>query len=363
MSWNSLPNVGQSLLLDFLKPKVLAIKDVESSLNKIVKSMNYSVLNSLAYDVEDSNVLFLQTSFGSIQATAHTKSEMLTVEVKVVSSLQSEYSAKIASNFETALCDEFGWENNTGNSIVGRGGSHYHLLNKYYHSETMYKNFKLIHREQTKFQDLRIYDSKEMGRVLSLDYMIQNSDSLTEDSYTIDLCSLVLKKDKSYDTIMLIGAGDMIIPTYILKNFQVKKIVMVEIDDRVIENTKKYFKFYELVEGFIKDGRLEVNVDDGAAFLKNAVSKGVKYDGIIIDNSDVYLFEGPAANLFTKEFYSNIFAGLNSKAVFSQQVSDDVVKEKWTNMVKSVGFEDLHFINSLTPEYSTALPLGSAIQK
>jgi spermidine synthase len=201
-----------------------------------------------------------------------------------------------------------------------------------------------------------------MGRVLSLDYMIQNSDNLTEDSYTIDLSSLVIKAEEKYDHILLIGAGDMIITDYILRYFNVKKITLVEIDDRVIENTKKYFKFYErIAELFIKEERLEVIIDDGAKYLRE--NKGqVLFDGIIIDNSDVYLFEGPAANLFTKDFYASIHESLRMGAFFSQQVSDEQVKSKWIEMVKSVGFKVLNFKYSITPEYSTALPLGSAMR-
>ena len=153
----------------------------------------------------------------------------------------------------------------------------------------------------------------------------------------------------------------MIIPDYILRNFNVQKITLVEIDDRVIENTKKYFKFYERIEEFINAGRLEVIVDDGAKYLRENADK-IKFDGVIIDNSDVYLFEGPASNLFTKEFYSNIIKSLNIGAFFSQQVSDEEVKAKWSEMVKSVGFKVLNFKYSITPEYSTALPLGSAMR-
>ena len=50
------------------------------------------------------------------------------------------------------------------------------------------------------------------------------------------------------------------------------------------------------------------------------------------------------------------------RGFFSQQVSDEQVKAKWTDMVKSVGFKVLNFKYSITPEYSTALPLGSAMR-
>jgi spermidine synthase len=261
---------------------------------------------------------------------------------------------------EIILCEKLGWQNCTGSMILDRGVTHQALLNHYDHSSTLFKGVKLIHREQTKYQDLRVYDTKEMGRCLSLDSMIQISDTL-EDNYTVDLTRLVITADKTYDHILIIGAGDMIIPTYILNKYPgVKKVTLVEIDDRVVENTKKYFKFADQIDALAKEGRLEVVIEDGAKWLRERIVDGTKYDGLVIDNSDVYIFDGPAASLFTPEFYQNIYGVLKEGAMFSQQVSDENVKAKWESMSRSVGFNDFSYIYSNTPEYSVALPLGIA---
>jgi spermidine synthase len=261
---------------------------------------------------------------------------------------------------EIILCDKLGWENCTGSILLERGGTSQALLNHYDHSSTLFKGVKLLHREQTKYQDLRVYDTKEMGRCLSLDFMIQISDTL-EDNYTVDLSRLVVEKDKSYNHILIIGAGDMIIPTYILDKFPgVKKVTVVEIDDRVVENTRKFFKFCDSIDKYVQDGKLEIVIEDGAKYLRDKITEKYQYDGLIIDNSDVYIFDGPAASLFTPEFYSNIIGVLRSGAAFSQQVSDENVKKKWEDMARSVGFTDFNYIYSNTPEYSVALPLGIA---
>lgn len=358
----SIPHIGQNISLDFQNPKIKADdkEAIISAVSSIFAKMSFPETKAIENQLESGLLLNYIFNNGTFQVAAFPKENMIHVSGQIYN-LNKEISNKQVTDLEAIVCDIFGWENNTGNAIVSLGGDNYHLLNKYYHSETLYRNFKLIHQEKTKFQDLRIYDTKEMGRVLSLDYMIQNSDSLTEDSYTIDLCSLVINKEKKYEHLLLIGAGDMIIPDYILKNFNVAKITLVEIDDRVIENTKKYFKFFERIAEFIKEGRLEIIVDDGAKYLRENIGKK-EYDGIIIDNSDVYLFEGPAANLFTSEFYGNIHKSLKIGASFSQQVSDEQVKNRWSEMVKSVGFKTLNFKYSITPEYSTALPLGSAMR-
>lgn len=377
-----LPGIGHQLTLDFLNP-LIPLNKISSDIVSIIKSnlTKYNLSHQIISDNiikinninEDKSVsgetLIVTIINGYVSLSTHIKENMISLEVKLNNSNTEKGESEIY-NFEIMFNSLFGWKNSTGNISFSRGGNYYHLVNKYYHSETMYKNVKLIHWEKTKYQDLRIYDSLDMGRMLSLDYMIQNSDVSTEDNYTVDLSSLILKNNNVdentvFNHILIIGAGDMIIPDYILRTFNnVKKLTMVEIDDRVIENTKQYFnKFYQNIDKYVKDGRLEIIVDDGAKFLKeNATGNKVLYDGILIDNSDVYLFDGPAANLFTKEFYKNIYNSLNKNAFFCQQVSDEQVKNKWTEMVKSVGFETIIYKYSNMPEYSTSLPLGSAMK-
>lgn len=357
------PLIGFNVSLDFIKP-LIKTGDNDQITKAIINGFsskfkqNASVQNTLK--INNISTIFFTFEKGYLTVSSHEEEDIISVDLKFL----GQGNDGDINDYEELLCDLFGWENNTGNNNYFRGDCEYHLQNRYSHSETIYKNFRLIHREQTKYQDLRIYDTQDMGRVLTLDRMIQNTDSLSVDSYTIDLSSLVVKKDKEYNHILLIGAGDLIIPDYILKNFNVKKITLVEIDDRVIENTKKYFKFYnDSVSKFIEAGRLELIVDDGAKYLRDRQSEGELFDGIIIDNSDVYLFDGPAANLFTKEFYQSIKATLKKGAFFSQQVSEEKVKQKWTEIVKSVGFNTIDYLYSQTPEYSTALPLGCAMKE
>jgi spermidine synthase len=53
-----------------------------------------------------------------------------------------------------------------------------------------------------------------------------------EDNYTIDLCKLIVEPEKTYDHILIIGAGDLYVPNYLLEKFPgVKKITVCEIDE------------------------------------------------------------------------------------------------------------------------------------
>lgn len=93
---------------------------------------------------------------------------------------------------------------------------------------------------------------------------------------------------------------------------------------------------------------------------RNVQKKKIEFDGIIIDNTDVYIEGGPANSLFTVEFFKSLHSILKTGGAISQQVSEEKTKAKWIEKVKSAGYNDISFIYSETPEYGTKLPLGIA---
>ena len=135
---------------------------------------------------------------------------------------------------------------------------------------------------------------------------------------------------------------------------------MVEIDNRVIENTRKYFKYSDNIDKYVHEGRLEIIIEDAAKYLRDNVEKKYEYDGLIIDNSDNFVLNGPADSLFSFEFYTNIYRVLKPGAAFSQQVTDEFVQKKWEDLTKSVGFKDFSYVITNIPEYSNDNPLGKA---
>lgn len=157
---------------------------------------------------------------------------------------------------------------------LGRGKETQYLMNNYYFLSEIIRNSKFIFREKTLYQDLRIYDTLHMGRVLVLDGMIQITNEL-EDNYTVDLTREVVKKDKDYNHILIIGGGDLIIARYLVEKFpNVKQITLCEIDAKVVEAVKKYFNIIgESIDKAIANKKLTVNIGDGAVFAKECAEK------------------------------------------------------------------------------------------
>lgn len=264
---------------------------------------------------------------------------------------------------EELICDWLGWENCTSTLLLKRGCMASYLTNDFVDKTEILRNVKLLHRERSDFQEIRVYDTIALGRILVLDGAVQiSSISMLDDNYTKDLTDSVVKRDRDYEHVVIIGAGDLIIPAYVLEKFpNVKKVTVAEIDGRVVEVTKKFFSIGEIIEKELSSGRLEIKIMGGAEYMAELLEQGKAgtVGAVVIDCTDYALDENSiAASLFTKKFYSSIHELLEKDGGFSQQITKIFYKEAFTNRVNSSGFNDVDIILSQTPEYGGELPLA-----
>jgi len=265
---------------------------------------------------------------------------------------------------EEKLCDLFGWFNCTSMMMHKRGSVSSYLTNDFLDKTEVLRNVKLLHREQSTFQEIRVYDTLAMGRILVLDGAVQiSTGSLGEnDHYTIDMSRLVLEKEKTYEHVIIIGGGDLPIAAHVLEKYpNVKKLTVCEIDGRVVEVTKKYFSIGEVCQKEIEAGRLEVIIEGGAPYMERLLSQGKEgsVGAVIIDCTDFALDENSiAAELFTPQFYSTINKLLAPGAGFSQQITKPWYKDAFSERAAKGGFSKIDVYMSITPEYGGELPLA-----
>jgi len=274
---------------------------------------------------------------------------------------RSARNLKIA---EEKLCDFFGWENCTSTLLLKRGSVSSYLTNDFLDKTDILRNVKFLHREQSTFQEIRVYDSLAMGRILVLDGAVQISTfSLGEnDHYTIDMSRLVLDKEKTYEHVVIIGGGDLPIAAHVLEKYpNVKKLTVCEIDDRVVEITKKFFQIGEICNREIEKGRLEVVISGGAPYMEKLLQEGKEgtVGAVIIDCTDFALDENSiAAELFTPKFYSTIHKLLAPGAGFSQQITKPYYRDAFSERAYAGGFSKIDVFSCITPEYGGELPLA-----
>jgi spermidine synthase len=172
---------------------------------------------------------------------------------------------------------------------------------------------------QSPFQRVRILESTKYGKMLALDDMVMTTIN-DEFHYHEMISHPALFTHGNAQNILVIGGGDGGTVREILRHEGVEKVTMVEIDGEVIKACKEYLP--EIAAEF-NNPKLDLKVDDGIAFIKNAAPKS--YDIIIVDGSDPV---GPAEGLFSVEFYTNCFNALKDGGILVAQGESPKFNEK-----------------------------------
>ena len=179
-------------------------------------------------------------------------------------------------------------------------------------TENMSISFRIseyLHSEETDFQNLKVMETMEFGRMLTLDDAVMTTIK-DEFVYHEMLVLPALNSHPNPENVLVIGGGDGGAIREIVKNPRVKKATLCEIDGRVIEMSKKYFPEISCA---LDDSKVEVIVDDGIKYVQERKNC---FDVIFVDSTDPV---GPAVGLFSKEFYKDIFASLKEDGIFAAQ--------------------------------------------
>lgn len=170
---------------------------------------------------------------------------------------------------------------------------------------------KEISSKKTQYQKIEIFTTREFGKILVLDGLVQLS-TRGEFVYHEMLVHPAMMYQQNPKTVLIIGGGDGGSLREVVK-YPVKEIFLVEIDKTVIEIAKKYLP--SVSRGAFKDKRLKI-------FNENALNFIQKYknffDVIINDVTDPI---GPSLALWTAKFYKDIFNALKKEGVASFQTA------------------------------------------
>ncbi len=162
----------------------------------------------------------------------------------------------------------------------------------------------------TGFQKLAIFTNPLLGRVMTLDGVVQTTEK-DEFVYHEMLTHVPLLAHPLPKRVLIIGGGDGGILREVMKHPCVEQVTMVEIDAAVIEMAKRYFPAHSA--GAFDDARLQLVIGDGVAFVNET---NEQFDIVISDSTDPY---GPAEALFSADFYTAIRRCLAEQGVFVAQ--------------------------------------------
>lgn len=159
--------------------------------------------------------------------------------------------------------------------------------------------------QQSKYQEIRVYDTFPFGKMLTLDGVIMLTEA-DNHAYHEMLVHVPMFSHPSPKTVLIVGGGDGGALKEILKHPTVERTVICEIDEDVIKVCREYFP--GLADAY-DDPRVELIVGDAAEYI---ASQDNMFDVICVDSSDPV---GPAEVLFQKPFYQNLSQALTDEGI------------------------------------------------
>ncbi|GAA0407489.1 polyamine aminopropyltransferase [Paenibacillus motobuensis] len=196
--------------------------------------------------------------------------------------------------------------------------------------------------EKTDFQDLSIIDTEEFGRMLVLDGMVMTTVK-DEFVYHEMVAHPALFTHPNPKHVLVVGGGDGGVIREVLKHPEVEMAVLVDIDGKVIEYSKK---FLPEIAGELDNPRVEVQVNDG--YMHIVESKN-KYDVIMVDSTEPV---GPAVQLFERGFYQGIYEALKEDGIFVAQTDNPWFK---ADLIQKVN-QDVKEIFPIVRVYGANIP-------
>ena len=187
---------------------------------------------------------------------------------------------------------------------------HEWVCEKWPYVETRYLVRSILYDEKSDFQQVQIVDTHQYGKMLVLDGIVQTTEK-DEFVYHEMMVHVPMLSHPEPLSVLIIGGGDGGILREVLRYESVKKVVMVEIDFKVIDLCMEYIP--SINNGAFEDKRTDLIISDGAAYVQETDEK---FDVVIVDSPDPI---GPAKVLFSNQFYKDIYGIMNPNAVLARQ--------------------------------------------
>ena len=169
---------------------------------------------------------------------------------------------------------------------------------------------QVLHEAKTEHQHLVIFENPEFGRVLALDGVVQTTER-DEFIYHEMLAHVPILAHGSAKNVLIIGGGDGGMLEEVLKHREVEAAVQVEIDDTVVELSKRYLR--AICGNAYEDPRTDLVIADGVGFVNQTDRR---FDVIIVDSTDPI---GPGEVLFGERFYGGCKSCLANGGVLVTQ--------------------------------------------
>ena len=204
---------------------------------------------------------------------------------------------------------------------------------------------QLLHQSHTGRQQLLIFQSPMLGRVMVLDGLIQTTER-DEFVYHELLVHPPLFAHGNVKHVLIIGGGDGGALRTALQH-PIEQATLVEIDGTVVDLARKYLQ--PICGDAFDDPRSQLLITDGARFVAETDQR---FDVIIVDSTDPV---GTAQILFTSQFYGNCHRCLRPGGILITQSGVPFVQHEQLQRCAAAlraRFADATFYMGAVPTYN-----------
>ncbi len=210
---------------------------------------------------------------------------------------------------------------------------------------------KQLYREQSPFQLVEVYDTYAWGKTLTLDRMVMTTE-VDEFIYHEMIAHVGMFSHPEPRKVLVIGGGDGGAIRELLRHEELEKVVMVEIDEKVIEASKEHLPG---IASSFDHPKLELIVGDGIAYVEQAADAG--FDLVLVDSTDPV---GPGEGLFTEDFYRHVLrilkpGGIQITQSESPHYAPELFREIYACYRRVFGGGSVHCYLAHIPTYPSGM--------
>ncbi len=209
---------------------------------------------------------------------------------------------------------------------------------------------RYIYSGQTKYQKVEILETDFYGQCLILDGKMQASE-YDEYIYHETLIHPAMVLHEEPKNVLVLGGGEGAVLREILKHPTVKRLVMVDIDQEVVELCQQYLPKWS--DGNFRDPRVEIVYGDAREY----VFKTKEFWDVVLMDLTEPVDDGPSYLLFTKEFFNTLADKLSKDGVIALQAGsfNPLLLECHSAIFNTIGttFDSVRSYYSFIPSFDT----------
>ena len=242
-----IPNMGNHLILDFNGVSSINLNNFEELDNFLTEVITTSgaTIESKQYKIFEPQGVTILYLLSESHFSIHTWPEKNACAIDFYHC--GDTAEKRLRKAEELICNKFGWENCTSSLNLGRGNKTQFLMNSCENYATVFKDLKFIHQSKSEFQDIRVYESNDFGKMISFNNIVKCAEKI-DDHFTNDLTNLIMNNNCfEVENLLIFGGADLKVPYYLLENYpRLKNVTVVEIDNQAIEVSEKFMDWAQI---------------------------------------------------------------------------------------------------------------------